>query len=663
MFSLYPDKRKKRIRESSYPVYWVEAFNAAVQKWIPIDPLVTKTVGKPTKFEPPASDPENNMFYVVSFEDDGSARDVTRRYVRAYNAKTRKGRVETVKGGERWLQRVMKIYKRSYSLDRDQVEEAELAKKEAAEEMPRNVQDFKDHPYYALERHVKRNEVIDPKREVGKVSAGNKNLEPIYRRRDVHIVKSADGWYRLGMEIKAGEQPLKRVQPRRRVDRELEDQVSDDEEQAGTGMYAAFQTKPYIAPPVVNGRIPKNTFGNFDIYVPSMVPKGGVHIKHIDTSRAARIIGIDYADAVTGFEFKGRHGTAIVKGAIVAVEYKEAIEEMILAFEYEREEAEEAMRTREALKTWKRFLAGLRIRERIGGYDVEGEGQDTNAESDEVEDETFADYEDGGGFLPDHDAEAAKPTAGQAFGRLSSHDIEESVYVPDQTLEGAQNMTDQDLEPNLDEQEDISFVHNEAAEHGIGSDYLDVAGGGFIPGDQGGQEKLTHHEHADVGRENYSERKGEPQPYDNAYPETELDGGGFLPDEPLGKNQIAEHASPQANNSKSNHDLAVPQHEEEATRLQQFHEQGSVSYPQETLAPRASRSVGPSEEKEETQERPAATQDNRLSDDEDMRDTSDKQSVEHINEPMASEQESEPDKGSLMSHDPSDDDADPEWLA
>lgn len=200
------EANRKPIRESKYPVYWVEAFNEAVQKWVPIDPLVTKTIAKPSKFEPPAGDPGNNMNYVIAFEDDGCARDVTRRYAKAYNAKTRRDRVEVTKDGDKWWRRVLRLYRRFYEMDRDQVENAELTAKEAAEPMPRNVQDFRDHPYYALERHLKRHEVINPKREVGKVAAGRSGttntLEPIYRRRDVHQLKSADKWYRIGREIK-----------------------------------------------------------------------------------------------------------------------------------------------------------------------------------------------------------------------------------------------------------------------------------------------------------------------------------------------------------------------------------------------------------------------------------------------------------------------------
>lgn len=190
-----------------YPIYWVEAFDEATQKWIPVDPLVTKTIGKSRKFEPPMSDYENNMSYVISFEDDGSARDVTKRYTKAYNAKTRKTRVEVTTDGINWLKRAMKMYKRSDRLDRDQVEDAELARKEAQEGLPGNVQDFKDHPYYALERHLRRNETIHPKRAVGNVHAGRagseKSVEPIYRRGDVHVVRSADRWYRMGREIMA----------------------------------------------------------------------------------------------------------------------------------------------------------------------------------------------------------------------------------------------------------------------------------------------------------------------------------------------------------------------------------------------------------------------------------------------------------------------------
>ncbi|KAL1964752.1 hypothetical protein VTN77DRAFT_6619 [Rasamsonia byssochlamydoides] len=405
----------QRLQASPHPVFWVEAFNEAVQKWIPVDPLVTKSVAKASKFEPPASDRYNSMSYVVAFEEDASARDVTQRYVKAYNAKTRKTRVESTKDGESWWKRTMKFFEKPFLEDRDQLEISELTAKAAAEPMPRNIQDFKDHPIYALERHLRRNEVIHPKRVIGQVSvskSGSKKqmLEPVYRRADVHVVRSADGWYRLGRDIKMGEQPLKRVPAAAaRGD-------GDEDLAAETPMYAFHQTELYQPPPVVKGKVPKNAYGNLDVYVPSMIPPGAFHLKHPDAARAARILGIDYADAVTGFEFKGRHGTAVFNGIVAATQYREALEEVIKCMEDERIQEELERRSAEALRLWKHFLLKLRIAEKVKSYVIEGEDaedqQDANDDGMDVE-------EEGGGFLPDSDQEIAEPTSlthGQSTG-------------------------------------------------------------------------------------------------------------------------------------------------------------------------------------------------------------------------------------------------------
>lgn len=406
-------ERPRNFTNSPYPVFWVEVFNEAVQKWIPVDPLVTKTVAKPSKFEPPASDRHNNMAYVVAFEEDASARDVTRRYAKAYNAKMRKTRVESTKDGETWWINAMHYYEKPFLEDRDQLESSEFTAKSAAEPMPRNIQDFKDHPVYALERHLRQNEAIYPKRKIGQVEAGKSGskkgtvVEPVYRRADVHLVRSADGWYRLGRDIKMGEQPLKRVAASQRRDE------SDDDPDGIYGaertLYALYQTELYRPPPVVKGKVPKNAYGNLDIYVPTMIPPGGFHLKHPEAARAARILGVDYAAAVTGFEFKGRHGTAVVNGVIVASEYREALEEVIRCIEDERFQEELDRRTAEALRLWKHFLLKLRIAEKVKSYAIEGAAYEAEEEvserdrhlSDDISDDP--DFADGGGFIAEDD--------------------------------------------------------------------------------------------------------------------------------------------------------------------------------------------------------------------------------------------------------------------
>lgn len=105
---------KKRRPDSPYPTFWVEAFNAARQKWVPVDPVVRCTVGKAATFEPPASDPLNDLTYVIAADEHGVLRDVTRRYAKAYNAKTRRSRVEATKDGDRWWRRALKIFKADF---------------------------------------------------------------------------------------------------------------------------------------------------------------------------------------------------------------------------------------------------------------------------------------------------------------------------------------------------------------------------------------------------------------------------------------------------------------------------------------------------------------------------------------------------------------------
>lgn len=400
--------KKQKAFHVPYPVYWVETFNTAHQKWVPIDPHSTFTVNSPEKLEPPLSYMQNSLTYVIAFDEDYTAKDVTRRYARAYNAKTRKFRVESTVGGEKWWQRAMKFFRRSTVLDREQLEDAALARKEAAEGIPKNVQDFKGHPVYVLERHLKQNEVIYPLNQVGKVNCGtamNPKMEPIFRRKNVHVVRSSDKWYRMGRDVKHGEQPLKHAKPKRNRRASIDPDVDpqDQDEAAGVGLYAEYQTEIFIPPPVIRGRVPRNAYGNLDLYVPSMCPAGGVHIRHKLAAKAARIVAVDYADAVTGFTFKGRHGTAVVQGIVVAQEYTDAVHSVIDGLEYQVEEAEAKARSAQSLQLWRRFLLGLRITQRVNAIEIDGEKGPDISLQDEIskEDRELEAQNMAGGFFPD----------------------------------------------------------------------------------------------------------------------------------------------------------------------------------------------------------------------------------------------------------------------
>ena len=101
-----------------------------------------------------------------------------------------------------------------------------------------------------LERHLKREEVILPKREVGRFKG-----ELVYRRGNVLSCKTAENWMRMGRRVKDKQEPLKWVKQRavtlqKRRAQELAVQEGQDPIQQG--LYAESQTEVYRPPPIVD---------------------------------------------------------------------------------------------------------------------------------------------------------------------------------------------------------------------------------------------------------------------------------------------------------------------------------------------------------------------------------------------------------------------------
>ncbi|KAK9478866.1 hypothetical protein V1514DRAFT_47608 [Lipomyces japonicus] len=391
-----------KIEEAPYPIFWVEVWDEASLQWISIDPMVQKLIEVPkskSKFEPPASETANMMSYVIAYDAAGHAKDVTRRYAQFYNAKNRKTRITNEPIGQIWFDRVMRIFQSPYYSEIDQMEDAALSRKEASEDLPNNIQDYKGHPIFVLERHLRQNEIIHPLVPCGRVAIGrNKSeTEPIFRRRDVKTLRSATQWYKIGRQIKIGEQPMKHGKKRSvikssRLASDNEDEDNDDE----VGLYADFQTELYVPPAVVNSKVPKNDYGNLDVFVPSMVPLGAVHIRLRGAANAAKLLGIDYADAVCGFDFASRRATPRVEGIVVAEEYNNAVMAVFKAQMEQQQFEEDERKKAEALIRWRRYLTVLRVRERVAQNPAF-----RHSEKQEVQEleSLNGEHDEGGGFV------------------------------------------------------------------------------------------------------------------------------------------------------------------------------------------------------------------------------------------------------------------------
>lgn len=398
------DSPANKFIDSSYPIWWVEAWDKYAKKWVAIDPVVLKHLEVPpqrrkSKFEPPGSDQRNQLHYVLAFDARNRVKDVTRRYSLQFNAKTQKKRIgQYSEESHWWYANLMRKLSGDKVTQLDVLELKEFHDRDLAEGMPNNMGDFKNHPLYALESQLHYNQVVEPKIKVGtfrpktlKKGQNSAPLIPVYRRANVKTLKLAKAWWMLGRQLKVGVQPLK-VRPAK---------LDEEEDER---LYAEDQTQLFIPEPIKDGVIVRNAFGTVDCYVPLMVPENGWLISLEDfpiklAEQAARIIGIDYARAVVGFSFKGRRNVKATEGGVlVALEYREAMEAVMDCLL--EEEVEKIRRDKElaGLKLWRFFIAKLRVGERLNR--VHGEVEDdvvSEVEDEEAELDFSVGSEDEGG--------------------------------------------------------------------------------------------------------------------------------------------------------------------------------------------------------------------------------------------------------------------------
>ncbi|TIA90880.1 hypothetical protein E3P81_02336 [Wallemia ichthyophaga] len=352
----------------SPPIFWTEVFSRPDGRWIVVDPIrsLIRTKAR-NMMDPQSAYKYNKMTYVVAFEEDGYGKDVTPRYAKQYGTRTVKQRPPSTKSknGD-WWESVAATFQRPYRLARDDVEDAELHQAQFSEPMPQSMQGFKDHPVYVLERHLKREEVVNPPREVGRFKG-----EVVYPRANVQLLKTSENWLRQGRIVVEGAQPLKRVKQRavtigrRRVQ---EAAAQAGEEEIMQGLYSRPQTELYRAPPVVGGKVPKNKFGNIDLYTPTMLPEGAAHLPQKGVGKIAKKLGVDYGEAVTGFEFRQRRANPVISGIVIDATYKETVMDAFEEWQSQQAEKEHEKMVRDVYKQWQKVVQGLRIRERLKEY-------------------------------------------------------------------------------------------------------------------------------------------------------------------------------------------------------------------------------------------------------------------------------------------------------
>jgi xeroderma pigmentosum group C-complementing protein len=437
-------------KDLRFPIYWTEVLSPVSNSYYPVSTLANPNVATAPEhyqaFEPRGAAAEKSkqvICYVTAFSSDGTAKDVTVRYLkrRQLPGKTkgfrmppekvpvynRRGKVLKYEEYD-WFKRAMSCYSRSSdkrTLADDLEDQGDLvpfkpektAKDGSDPKGVETLQGYKNSAEFVLERHLRREEAFLPHAKIVKYFSTGKGdkatKEAVYLRKDVVACKTVESWHKEGRELIPGEQALKYV-PYRAVTiirkREIEDTTRETGEKPTQGLYSKDQTTWIVPPPIKDGRIPRNVFGNIDVYVPSMVPKGAVHVRLKGTGKLCKRLGIDYAEACTGFEFGKQRAVPVLTGVVVAEENEHLLVDAWRHEEKIKKEKEEGKREAKSLAMWKKFLYGLRIVQRMNAeYGTSEEMPDEvnpfkrhyQDDHDEIDDEAESKTEGGGGFLVD----------------------------------------------------------------------------------------------------------------------------------------------------------------------------------------------------------------------------------------------------------------------
>lgn len=394
-------------KDMPFPIYWTEVASPITHEVIPVDPLVLSNPVATTPelqaaFEPrgvKADRAKQVICYVVAYSADATAKDVTTRYLkrRTWPGKTKGVRMPVEKipipGHRRgqyfefdWFRVTLRPYMRPTNL-RTKVDEIEDAKdlqrkqpeKKKTTQTTDTLQSLRQSTEFVLERFLRREEALIPGAQSVRIFTSGKGdkakQEPVFRRADVVKCMSAESWHKEGRQILPGAVPLKRVPIRSvtlRRKREVDELQRETGEKPMQGLYARNQTEFIIPPPIVDGRIPKNDYGNIDCFVPSMVPRGAAHVPLPGTVRICKKLGIDYAEAVTGFEFGSKMAVPVIQGVVIAAENEDLLRDAWRIDAEEKRKREELKAEKRILQTWRKFLFGLRIMERVqeeyGGF-------------------------------------------------------------------------------------------------------------------------------------------------------------------------------------------------------------------------------------------------------------------------------------------------------
>lgn len=331
--------------------FWSEIYSQNEKRWIPVE-TTTKLIDRPYEIETVARQP---VTYVVVFDNKSHIKDVTKRYCSQFLTVTRK-----LQPDPEWWEETLEPFLPPNN-KQNKEEDQQILENLCNRPLPTTMTEVKNHPLYIIKPHLLKYEALYPP---DAAPVGYIRGEPIYSRDCVVTLHNREKWHKEARVVREGEKPYKMVKSRPKWDK-VNRRIIKTEELPLVEVFGYWQTDQFVPPTAQDGKVPRNEYGNVELFQPSMLPKGTVHLQIPGLNRIARKLDIDCAPALTGFDVHNLGIHPVFDGWIVCKEFKKTL---LDAWDEEQENIrirEQEKREKRIYGNWKKLIKGVLIRERI----------------------------------------------------------------------------------------------------------------------------------------------------------------------------------------------------------------------------------------------------------------------------------------------------------
>ncbi|XP_055610344.1 DNA repair protein complementing XP-C cells homolog isoform X2 [Uranotaenia lowii] len=327
--------------------FWIEFYSEKDNRWMTVD-LFGGKIDCVDYLSRHATSP---ISYVFGFDNDDHIKDVTPRYVQHWNTVCRMLRTDS-----KWLDKTLAPF-RGPKTEHENAEDQELNKIDIDKPLPTTIAECKNHPLYVLKRHLLKFEALYP---VEVPSLGFVRGEAIYARECVFTLQTREKWYKQGRVVKPFETAYKVVKCWRydKLKNEwLGNQPCD--------IFGIWQTEEYDPPTAENGIVPRNEYGNVELFTPKMLPKKTVHLQLPGLNRVCKRLGIDCAPALIGFDKARMRMIPVYDGFVVCEEYADMLTEEWYKEMEEEDRKEQERYEKRVYDNWKKLIKGVLVRRKL----------------------------------------------------------------------------------------------------------------------------------------------------------------------------------------------------------------------------------------------------------------------------------------------------------